>query len=89
MKLNTLNIKVKKGQKYYIAKTAQKFANERARKTKDPKNVSQFCNYIRSIARTLNQKGIRINKLNLIKLSKQYKKTFSKKSFDKILKELK
>ncbi|MBW3023345.1 methyltransferase [Candidatus Woesearchaeota archaeon] len=61
---------------------------ERCRKTKDPKNVSQFCQYLISgkMKHLLEEKGIIIDKKKIIELAKKYKKDFSEKNFGLILK---
>jgi len=60
---------------------------ERCRKTKDPKNVTQFCQYLISgkMNFLLKEKGIRIDREKVISLAKKYKKDFSEKSFREIL----
>ncbi|MDD5253549.1 MAG: hypothetical protein PHG05_00390 [Candidatus Nanoarchaeia archaeon] len=59
---------------------------ERAYFTEKPKNVTQFLSYLisKKISLILKKKGININKNNIIKISKQYKKDYSKKSLNKI-----
>ena len=60
---------------------------ERCHKSIEPKNVTQFSSYIISdfILKTLNEKGIRINKDKLIAAAKKYKKKASKANMDKIV----
>ncbi|MDD5086583.1 MAG: 50S ribosomal protein L11 methyltransferase [Candidatus Nanoarchaeia archaeon] len=64
---------------------------ERCRKTKKPKNVTQFCQFITSTSmkQILNKKNIKIKKDDMIKLAIDYKKEMSKKNLDKILNLLK
>jgi release factor glutamine methyltransferase len=71
-----------------IGKSAKLIDFERARNTKDPKNVSQFCQFAMSLKPVLEKKGIKVNKQNIIQLAKVYKKNLDKKSFNLILKEL-
>ncbi|MBI4148014.1 methyltransferase [Candidatus Woesearchaeota archaeon] len=59
---------------------------ERAHHTNDPKNVSQFVQFVMNYAKIL--KGITVNRVKMIEKTKEYKKTFEKKEFAKILKEL-
>ena len=63
---------------------------ERCRHTDDPKNVSQFCDFL--ISKTFNEllatKDILIKKENMIELAKNYKKNRNKKSFELILSSL-
>lgn len=61
---------------------------ERARKTKDPKNVSQFCQFVMSLKPVLEKKGIKVNKKKIIQFAKEYKKKLDKPAFNAILKEL-
>jgi len=60
---------------------------ERCRKTRDPKNVTQFCQYLISgkMSFLLKEKGIRIDREKVISLAKKYKKDFSEKNFREIL----
>ncbi len=57
---------------------------ERCYYTKDPKNVTQFCQYIRRNQKLLNKKGFKINKKQVIKAAKEYKKD---KNLSNILKK--
>ncbi|MBW2975764.1 hypothetical protein KY366_08655 [Candidatus Woesearchaeota archaeon] len=59
---------------------------ERCHKSKEPKNVTQFCSYIISdfMLNMLKDKGIKINKERIIKAAKGYRKDVSKKRLDKI-----
>jgi len=58
---------------------------ERCKESKKPKNVTQFLQYIARNKPVLEEKGIKIDKKDLIKLGKEYKKKENKKSFDKII----
>ena len=65
---------------------------ERCRKTDDPKNVTQFCDFLTSklFNEMLFEKGIKINKDEMIELAKNYRKeiknkTKNKKNFQAIL----
>lgn len=60
---------------------------ERCHKTKEPKNVTQFCTYIISdfIINTLKDKGIKVNREKIIKAAKKYKKDIKKVNLDKII----
>lgn len=59
---------------------------ERCRTTNDPKNVSQFCQYLMTgrMRILLMEKGIAFDKKEMIGLAKEYKKDFGDKSFKKI-----
>ena len=63
---------------------------ERCKKTRDPKNVTQFCQYLISgkLGYLLKEKGIRINREKMIELAKKYKKDFNENSFKEILKSI-
>ena len=63
---------------------------ERSHKTKKPKNVTQFCQYLMSTntIRLLEEKGIFIDRGVMLHRAKEYKKTYSNKEFKKIIKEL-
>lgn len=71
-----------------ISKSIKMIDFERARKTKDPKNVSQFCQFVMSLKFVLAKKGIKIDKKKIINLAKAYKKKLDSASFNAILKEL-
>lgn len=71
-----------------IGKSVKLIDFERAKKTKDPKNVSQFCQFVMSLKPLLEKKGLRVNNKKLIALSKKYKKSFSKADFNAILEEI-
>lgn len=60
---------------------------ERAHKSKEPVNVTQFSSYIISgfIAQLLKQKGIKVNKDRVIAAAKKYKKKVSKANLDRIV----
>jgi len=57
---------------------------ERARYTQDPKNVSQFCQYIINSIPSLCQKGIVLNSAEIIFHIKEYKSCICKKHFSAI-----
>jgi len=71
-----------------IGKSVKLIDFERARKTKDPKNVSQFCQFVMSLKPVLEKKGLKVDKKKIIQLAKEYKKKLDKPSFNSILKEL-
>jgi release factor glutamine methyltransferase len=58
---------------------------ERCRNTEDPKNISQFCDYMLRISKQLSNKNINFDRDELIELSKEYKKNRTKKNYKKIL----
>lgn len=60
---------------------------ERCRKTKKPKNVTQFCDYISSkyLSSILEKKKIKVSKKKMISLAKRYKKEQSKGNLDRII----
>ena len=60
---------------------------ERCKYTEQPKNLTQFCQFISSkkIECILSRKNININKKSLINLLKDYKKNQSEQRFKKIL----
>ena len=62
---------------------------ERCRKTLDPKNVTQFCQFLTSgsFAYGLENKGLIINK-RILKFAQKYKHDPSRKNFDAILEEI-
>jgi release factor glutamine methyltransferase len=64
---------------------------ERCRKTKKPKNVTQFCQFITSTSmeKLLRKKGVKIKKHKVIDSAIDYKRDMSKKNLDKILNLLK
>jgi putative serine/threonine protein kinase len=63
---------------------------ERCKFTNDPKNVTQFCQFITSknVEGILNKKGITINKCNLIKLAKIYKSMQNQENLLRIISEI-
>lgn len=71
-----------------IGKSVKMIDFERAKKTKDPKNVSQFCQFVMSLKYVLEKKGFKINKEKIISLARHYKKKQDKASFRAILKEI-
>jgi len=60
---------------------------ERAHFTEKPKNVTQFIQYVVSkrIMDLLNDKGIRIDREDLLYLAREYKTNYTNKNFDSIL----
>jgi predicted Ser/Thr protein kinase len=58
---------------------------ERCHKAKKPKNVTQFMQYINRSKPTLENKGIMIDKQEMIRLGKEYKLKPYKESFNNIL----
>lgn len=58
---------------------------ERAHKTKSPKNVTQFLQFIRTNAGLLNRRGFNISKEKILEISQNYKKNHK---IDFVLKEL-
>ena len=64
---------------------------ERAKKTTEPKNVTQFCQFLISkhIAQTLILKKILINENQIIELCRNYKNNPARQNFDKILELIK
>ena len=72
-----------------IGKSVKLIDFERAKKTNDPKNVSQFCQFVMSLKHVLEKKGFKVNKEKMICLARQYKQKLDKPSFNLILKELK
>jgi release factor glutamine methyltransferase len=60
---------------------------ERCRRTDDPKNVTQFCDFL--ISKTFNdmlkEKGLFIEKNQMIESAKKYKEKINKKNFNNIL----
>lgn len=61
---------------------------ERAHKTGNPKNVSQFCQFIMSNKRLLEKKGFKIKMDKIIELSRKYKQEMNDENFKAILKEV-
>ena len=61
---------------------------ERMHHTEDPKNVTQFCQYLMSgfISKKLKEKGVKIDRMKMIALAQKYKKVMTKESFNDILK---
>ena len=59
---------------------------ERANNTINPKNVTQFCQFLTSskFGSLIAENGIIIDKKNIRKLANEYKQKLDKKSFDKI-----
>ncbi|MBW3001897.1 methyltransferase [Candidatus Woesearchaeota archaeon] len=71
-----------------IGKSVKLIDFERARKTKDPKNVSQFCQFVMSLKPVLEKKGFKINKNEIISSAKEYKQDFKTQRFKKVLKTI-
>ncbi|MBI2667674.1 hypothetical protein HYX17_02790 [Candidatus Woesearchaeota archaeon] len=63
---------------------------ERARFNENPKNVSQFSQFIMSkrVYEILIKKGIKFDNIKLIKAVKKYKKSYSEKDYNSILKSI-
>jgi len=62
---------------------------ERCKYVQEPRNVTQFCQYINSLSTLLNEKKFSINKNEIINMARKYKKTYSKKDFEEIKKLIK
>lgn len=62
---------------------------ERCKKTKKPKNVTQFCQFMTGnrVKNILAEKGFKIKRENMIKLAQEYKRKQTEKNFKKILNE--
>jgi release factor glutamine methyltransferase len=58
---------------------------ERMRHTLDPKNVSQFCQYLMRQSEFLKTKGIVVDKKEIIELSKKYQRKKTKIGFDALV----
>lgn len=73
-----------------IGKTAKMIDFERCKETKNPKNVTQFCQFLTSknMKQVLKEKDIKIDKDKLITLLKKYKKEQTEKNFKEIMKYL-
>ena len=73
-----------------IGKKIRMIDFERCKETEHPKNVTQFCQFLMSknIRELLHEKGIVIDKTDMINLLQEYKKNQSEKNFRKILKLL-
>jgi len=63
------------------------FDFERCRKTKKPKNVTQFCQFLinKKMNDLLRNKKIKIDKNKIIELAKRYKKNQNRNNLDRIL----
>jgi len=68
-----------------IGKSIKMIDFERARYTKDPKNVPQFAQFVMSHKAILDKKGFKINKNNIIAAVKEYKQDFKTQRFKKVL----
>lgn len=62
---------------------------ERCHYTKNPKNVSQFCQFLMTISPLLKEKGIKIEDKRLINLIGKYKQDYSIKKFKNIVELIK
>jgi len=64
---------------------------ERCRYTEEPKNVTQFCDFLIGdrVTGHLKKKNINLDKTRIIELARQYKENQTKANFMKILEELK
>lgn len=60
---------------------------ERMHKTIKPQNVTQFCQFLTSnnLQKISKEKGLKINKKQLLIVAKKYKEGYSKEEFDKII----
>lgn len=60
---------------------------ERCRNTAEPKNVTQFLQFLTNstITKTLSDKGIKLNKDEIISISKEYKNDMSIENLEKIM----
>lgn len=61
---------------------------ERCRYSEDPKNLTQFCQYLRNQAEVLASRGVEYDPLRITKLAKAYSKDRSEESVKSILKEI-
>jgi len=90
--LDKLNVNKKELQRpvkhIIIGKTVRMIDFERCKETNNPKNVTQFCQFLisKSIKTLLESKKIIINKDELLPLLQKYKKEQTEKNFKKILK---
>lgn len=57
---------------------------ERCKESKDPKNVTQFFQYMMSKRLNLDKKGIKFNRKKIIGMLKDYKKDFSEERYKKL-----
>ena len=64
---------------------------ERARYSLKPQNVTAFFHFLTSkkVYNILEKKGLLIDKQKLVDLLKEYKKSYSKEDFEKLIKEIK
>ena len=58
---------------------------ERCKPTIDPKNVTQFCQYIMLLKPMLEKKGFKIDRERLMNLAREYKKRMTERNFQEIL----
>ncbi len=61
---------------------------ERAQHTKDPKNVSQFVQFVFLLTKRLKNKGFHVHRAALIKKVQHYKKSFDTVAFEEVMKEM-
>ena len=61
---------------------------ERAHKTNDPKNVSQFVQFVFLLTKRLKNKGFHVHRAALIKKIQHYKKAFDQRSFEELMDEM-
>ena len=62
---------------------------ERCHASKKPKNVTQWCQFLMSRQKQLDERGIRINKREIISLAKRYKKKPTKAGLNAIIRAIK
>ncbi len=91
-KLDNLNVdkeEMHKPVKHILVKNKPVLIDfERTKKSKKPKNVTQFCQFLlsRNLSKILKEKGFTFNRRNVINLLKKYKKSYSEKEFNLIIK---
>ena len=61
---------------------------ERCRHTQQPKNVTQFCQFVANQSEELNKKGFHLERSEIMFHAKEYKDVPSKNNLNKILKLL-
>jgi len=63
---------------------------ERTHKTDKPKNVTQFCQFVSSVAvlKILKKKGFKFNKTQILKLARNYKKNMNEENFKEIIRAI-
>ncbi|MBT7902318.1 methyltransferase domain-containing protein [Candidatus Woesearchaeota archaeon] len=64
---------------------------ERCKPNPTPQNVTQFCQFVSAgiLLKLFERKNIKVNTEKIRELAKEYKPTYSRKTFEKILKEIK